>query len=332
MIAKGNRGHIHAINTAMNKYFLNTSNDILYFTANLVNTNQHEVSANVIYTSQDNSISDSTILYDDGQHGDSLANDNLWGAFIHSINEENFFSLSISTVDKQTGEYFYQSNLTRFTTAGSLKVDSVEAKWYSNTIFSIKPFIKNRSELYTFNNLQIKLLSNDSWVTQIIPSFRTCPTIAPGEVKAPNLAFAVYHDSANFSTQLNLRFELSKDGWTYWTDSMIVNVITGVEEDLQQPLTFKLEQNYPNPFNPSTKISWQSPVSSRQILKVFDVLGNEVATLVDDFRSAGSYEFEFSAKGGSASGGNAYSLASGIYFYQLKVGEFISTKKMVLIR
>jgi len=62
---------------------------------------------------------------------------------------------------------------------------------------------------------------------------------------------------------------------------------------------FRLEQNYPNPFNPSTKISWQSPVSGWQTLKVYDVLGNEVATLIDEYRNAGSYEVEFKSSVGS---------------------------------
>jgi len=92
------------------------------------------------------------------------------------------------------------------------------------------------------------------------------------------------------------------------------------------PRNFSLEQNYPNPFNPSTKISWQSPVGSWQTLKIYDVLGNEVATLVNEYRSAGSYEVEF----------NTSSLnhhpSSGIYFYQLKSGEFVETKKMLLIK
>ncbi|OGU36537.1 MAG: hypothetical protein A2315_01820 [Ignavibacteria bacterium RIFOXYB2_FULL_35_12] len=87
-------------------------------------------------------------------------------------------------------------------------------------------------------------------------------------------------------------------------------------------ITYKLEQNYPNPFNPSTKISWQFPVSSWQTLKVYDVIGNDVATLVDEFRPAGNYEVEFTAS----------NLASGIYFYQLKTGSLIETKKMILLR
>ncbi len=92
--------------------------------------------------------------------------------------------------------------------------------------------------------------------------------------------------------------------------------------EIAAELKFELSQNYPNPFNPITKINWQSPVSSWQTLKIYDVLGNEVATLVDEYKSAGSYEVEF----------DATQLSSGIYFYQLKTGSSVQTKKMMLIR
>jgi N-acetylneuraminic acid mutarotase len=94
------------------------------------------------------------------------------------------------------------------------------------------------------------------------------------------------------------------------------------EVDVKGPLTFGLDQNYPNPFNPSTIISWQVPVVSWQTLKIYDVLGNEVATLVNEEKPIGSYEVEF----------NAISLPSGIYFYRLQTGSFVETKKMVLLR
>ncbi|MFN3873798.1 MAG: T9SS type A sorting domain-containing protein [Ignavibacterium sp.] len=89
---------------------------------------------------------------------------------------------------------------------------------------------------------------------------------------------------------------------------------------------FLLYQSYPNPFNPSTKISWHLPVSGWQTLKVYDVLGNEVATLVDEYRSAGRYEVEFQSTVSS------HQLASGIYFYKIQAGSFIQTKKMNLIK
>ncbi len=85
---------------------------------------------------------------------------------------------------------------------------------------------------------------------------------------------------------------------------------------------FKLYQNYPNPFNPTTIISYTVPEMEFVTLKVYDVLGNEVATLVNEEKTAGDYEVEFFGNG----------LTSGIYFYQLKAGGFIQTKKMVFIK
>ncbi|MFN3873173.1 MAG: T9SS type A sorting domain-containing protein, partial [Ignavibacterium sp.] len=81
-------------------------------------------------------------------------------------------------------------------------------------------------------------------------------------------------------------------------------------------------------FNPSTKISWQSPVGGYTILKVYDILGREIATLVDEFREAGKYEVEFP----DVETGHTLSLKSGVYFYQLRIGNYTETNKMVLIR
>ena len=91
------------------------------------------------------------------------------------------------------------------------------------------------------------------------------------------------------------------------------------------PNSFALSQNYPNPFNPSTKISWQSPVSGWQTLKVYDILGNEVATLVNEFREAGSYEIEFSAK--AICSANASRLQAGFIFTKLVRETFPTQRK-----
>lgn len=97
----------------------------------------------------------------------------------------------------------------------------------------------------------------------------------------------------------------------------------------ERPSEFNLSQNYPNPFNSTTRISWQSPIRSHQSIKVFDVLGNETATIVDKEMEAGYHTVDFDASS-PALGGQA--LPSGIYFYRIITGNFISTKKMVLIR
>ena len=95
-----------------------------------------------------------------------------------------------------------------------------------------------------------------------------------------------------------------------------IEVVTG------SPLTFSLMQNYPNPFNPTTTISWQAPAASWQILKIYDVLGKEIATLVNEERPAGSYKMSFDAS----------DLTSGIYFYKIQIGSYIQVKKMVLLK
>lgn len=118
------------------------------------------------------------------------------------------------------------------------------------------------------------------------------------------------------------------NGYLLALDPQIVSDInepySGIEE---LEIEFLLSQNFPNPFNPSTTISWQAPVGSHQTLKVYDVLGNEIATLVDEFREAGRYEVEFNVAHESIR-----AMASGIYFYMLQAGSFIETKKMVLIK
>lgn len=101
-------------------------------------------------------------------------------------------------------------------------------------------------------------------------------------------------------------------------------VITSVKEDENniKPNDFYLAQNYPNPFNPTTIIKYDLPASTEASLCIYDILGNEIAILVNEEKPAGTYEVEFNASG----------LASGIYFYQLQAGEFIDTKKLILLK
>jgi len=104
-----------------------------------------------------------------------------------------------------------------------------------------------------------------------------------------------------------------------------LKLTTGIE-DYKNLAEFNLCQNYPNPFNPTTMIKYSVVNSGNVSLKVYDVLGNEVATLVNEEKQQGSYDVEFESAIGNQQ------LASGIYFYQLRAGEFVQTKKMLLLR
>jgi hypothetical protein len=136
-----------------------------------------------------------------------------------------------------------------------------------------------------------------------------------GEAIVPNMRPSwdlIYRSLDNFYDNISFNFNA--------TDS---SKISGINSFKKVGLkSFTLYQNYPNPFNPSTVIRYELPENSNVTLTVFDVIGNEVATLVNEPKPAGSYEVNF----------NGRNLSSGVYYYRLKAGSFIETKKFVLIK
>lgn len=115
--------------------------------------------------------------------------------------------------------------------------------------------------------------------------------------------------------------QIDLDGTIHYTDGMRVDVLADVEEP-PVPVEFALDQNYPNPFNPATVIDFALPRASQVTLEVFTILGERIATLVDQVRQAGYYSVRF--EGGA--------MPSGIYFYRLAAGDMKLTKRMILIK
>lgn len=135
------------------------------------------------------------------------------------------------------------------------------------------------------------------------------PGMGMDNVKITSLAFG----------QSDILFS-GTDGWGIYKSLVPVTSINNNETGLVR--NFQLNQNYPNPFNPVTKISWQTPQAGLQTLRIFDLLGNEVATLFDEFKPAGSYEVDFDGSG----------LSSGLYIYILNSGNYFSSRKMILLK
>ncbi|MFB3056500.1 MAG: T9SS type A sorting domain-containing protein, partial [Ignavibacteriaceae bacterium] len=100
-----------------------------------------------------------------------------------------------------------------------------------------------------------------------------------------------------------------------------------VEDEIHEPYNYSLSQNYPNPFNPSTIIEFRISDFGFVILKVYDILGNEIATLVNEDLSPGKYDIEF-----DLGASHRPTITSGIYFYQLRAGNFNQTKKMLIVK
>lgn len=99
-------------------------------------------------------------------------------------------------------------------------------------------------------------------------------------------------------------------------------VLTGLDDTFVLPEDFELRQNYPNPFNPSTTIVFALPKAVKVQLRIYDVLGRTVATLVNEQMQAGQYEIKFEARG----------LPTGLYFYRIQAEKFVETRKMLLVK
>jgi hypothetical protein len=133
-----------------------------------------------------------------------------------------------------------------------------------------------------------------------------------------------YHTTNDIISNYNMDYcrEVIKSAGATLLKCMLQNSPTDVEDYINLPTLANLYQNYPNPFNPSTKINYSVPQTSNVVIKVFDILGNEIETLVNEEKAIGTYEINWYAE----------NLPSGIYFYRLQAGSFIETKKMILMK
>ena len=140
--------------------------------------------------------------------------------------------------------------------------------------------------------------------------------------------FATVLSEQTHKTLNSVFFIDNNTGWIAGYDGTILRTTNGgvtfIEDEKNEeiPTDYNLTNNFPNPFNPSTKIKYSIPQSSQVIIKVFDILGNEIETLVSEQKNTGTYEITWHSE----------NLPSGVYFYRLKAGNFVETKKMVLLK
>jgi hypothetical protein len=227
-----------------------------------------------------------------------ITNSTFWGIY----DDDNTSLWNIGQFEDQTN-YIIPVELSSFT-ASLLNNNSVQLKWITATSLNNHGFEIEKS----FSPAQNQGNDSTLFVWERIGFIESM-----GNSTTPNeYSFTDITNQNSSISKYRLKI-IDLDGSFTYSDVVEVKTI---------PTSFDLAQNYPNPFNPSTIIRWQSPIASHQSLKVYDILGNEVATLVDEFKPAGNYEVEF----------NSENLASGVYIYRLQTAEFTETKKMVLLR
>jgi len=207
----------------------------------------------------------------------------------------------------------------------SVEPDTIPANGTSQAVITIAP--KNNSDTLLAPGLNVFLFNTGvgslSAATDLGNGIYEATITAPIAVGADTISAFVISGADTV--------DIFQKAVVYYDNPVLLN------ERPISPNEFYLYQNSPNPFNPVTKISYQLAVSSHVVLKVYDILGNEIATLVDDYKPAGKYEVEFTVGQDSspdvAIGTSARSgYSSGVYIYKLQAGNFIETKKMVLMK
>ncbi len=176
-----------------------------------------------------------------------------------------------------------------------------------------------------------KIDSSDVYPNWFKYDFPENITTMAGEIEFGSALNSVFEFCITYQGYISgktIGFYENLQNWSATPDRPIKLVIEKIYTDVKDKEvrlpSFNLKQNYPNPFNPTTTISYQLSAVSKVSLKVYDVLGREVTTLVNEVQSAGEHSTQFAM-------GNRQ-IPSGIYFYQLKAGEYISTKKMIILK
>ena len=189
-------------------------------------------------------------------------------------------------------------------------------------------YIPNVSD-YVFNYIY----KNYRYVDSLIADDNAAKAVN-SDTKSAAYYQALWNLTGNFTIALfdSASYRLASLIYTAWKNAgSPLPSISFVESHSSYPNNFSLEQNYPNPFNPTTTIKYQIPKSGLVQLKVYDILGREVAALVNEYQTAGEHLINFTTDNNQQTT-NPHQLSSGVYFYQLKSGNYTQTKKLVLMK
>ncbi len=328
---------IYPQNVRLNSSFMQVNTDTLIFNTEFVNHNNHNFSANALITSIDSVYTDSFPLYDDGNHGDIQAADGIWGNYMLPISTENEFMVGVSTVDLDSGGFFELNGLSRFTTIGPVVVDSL---FTSTGSFVLHPgdsilmalVLKNMGSVSSAQNISSDLTSGSPCVKRIVSEGTIYGNINPGQTATMVGAYTlVMNDSCPNVSSIKFDVSINSNGYTFWSDSIFFDFVTDIKQyDEKIPLTYSLKQNYPNPFNPRTTIEFSISKNEFVSLKIYNLLGQKVASLVDQKLTPGNYKYNWDASG----------FASGVYIYRLYADNpstgsgqrFVQSCKMLLLR
>ena len=276
------------------------------------------------FESPDNMPIDTLELFDDGAHNDASDGDGVFGnAWSVPENEERLYivDLHVTSADTLNMEI---DNVGLFTSIGPVSYDSHEIVLNNGSILFFDLNLINLGVSSTASNIVAEISTVDSCVTNVNFGINSFGDIAAGATEKSSARYSIDLNQNCVGDEL-LTFDLavSSDNVIFWSDNFEIQLEPiGVDEIARLPSEHALSEAYPNPFNPTTTIEYSLPMSGEVSLKVYNLLGQEVANLVSGEIEAGYYSARW----------NASDVSSGIYFYRLRSGDFVRTRKMLLLK
>jgi hypothetical protein len=316
----------HAIYGRTNSAYFLPGTDTVWITSKIVNPDNQQISVQAVIEYLDHTIVDSIPLFDDGSHNDSTAGDGVYGGSWHTRPEEQTYLVNIQIYLQSLGINRILNNAVRFTTIGPVLYDGYHDFGLSSSppypYFGFKLLLKNMGLVSPAKSVSAEIVLYDTFLVKAMENNnQSFGDINPGETRESPQWYFFYVDSIPHNLDFEFKLNIYSNGNLFWQGSN--EVIVGLKTaDFPVVKTYALYQNYPNPFNPITTIEFDIPKTSEVTLKIFDILGEEVATLVSDRLSAGSYSYEWDASQN----------ASGVYIYRLKAGNYVETRKMILMK
>jgi hypothetical protein len=298
--------------------YLNPSRDSVRIRVFIINPHQQSVSLGVQMSNLQGAVWDETTLYDDGQHSDSLAGDNFYGAILPPVILEDAFRINYWLVNNAFQDTMIYQEGQQITSIGPLICEDYHILSQNGNRIQLQLVLRNLGQSSTATEVRAKLIPLDSSVTGVISNNRSFGNITAGSAAVNSSAYLI--DIMENTGILTFDVRISMGGYPYWLQE---NLVVGIEaRSPRLPGEFALYQNYPNPFNASTNIEFRNPKKGFVTLKIFNILGEEVATLLSASLLAGFHSYEFDAS----------DLANGIYVYRLRTGNFVESRKMLLLK
>jgi hypothetical protein len=321
--------HGHDVTLAKNSG--KASKDMIKVTATVENPQNHTLSVWSYLTNRGGVTTDSCQMFDDGLHYDGIAGDRIYGCSFRPPTEENVYDVSLRTSDITGGTSRKIPRANAYFTNGPV----VTKGWRSSTSDTIPnpgdvlrlrfPLVNNGTK-DTVRSVTATVSALDTMVFLGTTVQISYGDMAPGVESVGSTTQPMRIQSyCPPNTKARLLLSIVSEGLPVWTDTVTVLVQSAATEVTYQgivPAEYSLSQNYPNPFNPATNFELRIANLGLVTLKIFDALGREVATLVNESKAPGVYRLTW----------DAATLPSGIYFYRMTTRSFTETKKLMLLR